>query len=316
MNGFKELYKCEKEMEEMMKNLKKTANIFKLNYDIDISNSIVEIKELKNKNELIDINAKYKIYKDQIFRINYQKYSIYKEWAEIKSFILLRDSNENSTENHKSIDTENRNIKTNIRIASSENIELTNINENNKNSIENNENISNFEKFKNPQINNGNNSNQEKRENIKIESKKQSDDIEFIKLILSKKTIIYYKIMPIVSYILIIICIAYDIIIIFGQIEFTFGCNLFSGKALSWLYTNLYITTPIRLFPFYFTFFVLAYSFGTIKSDMSFCIYAPRQTEPCHMLYFLGNLSKFIYPLCYNYIGIMFNGSDLKGNGS
>jgi len=315
LNGFKELYKCENEMSQMMENLKKTANIFKLNYDIDISDSDVEIKELKNKNELIDINAKYKIYKDQIFRINYQKYSIYKEWAEIKSFILLRDSNENSTENGTNIDTENRNNKNNITIANSENVEFTKINENNKNSIENSGNMSNFEKNKNPKINNGNNSNQKKSEII-IGNTKQTDDIEFIKLILSKKTILYYKIMPIVSYILIIICIAYDIIIIFGQIEYTFKFELFSGMVLRSLYTNLYFTTPIRVFPFYFTFFVLAYSFGTIKSDMSFCVYAPRQTEPCHMLYFLGNLSKFIFPLCYNYIEIMYNGYDLKGNGS
>jgi len=314
LNGFKELYKCEKEMKEMMENLEKTANFFKLNYDIDISNSDIEIKELKNKNELIDINAKYKIYKDQIFRINYQKYSIYKEWAEIKSFILLRDSKENSTENHNNIDTENRKIKNHMHIASSENINITNISENNKNCIENNENISNFEKSKNLQINNGNNSNQEKSDIIKIEIKKEN--IEFKKLILSKKTIIYYKIMPVISYILIVICIAYDIIIIFGQIEYTFKCELFSGRVLRWLFIHPYIITPIRVFPFYFTFFVLAYSLGTIKSDMSLCVYAPRQTEPCHMLSYVGNLSKFICPLCYNYINIMFNGVDLKGNGS
>ena len=59
LNGFKELYKCEKEMKEMMENLIKTEDFFKLNYNIDISNSDVEIKELKNKNELVDINTKY-----------------------------------------------------------------------------------------------------------------------------------------------------------------------------------------------------------------------------------------------------------------
>ena len=57
LNGFKELYNCDKEMKEMMENLKKTADFFKLDYDIDISNSNVEIKELKNKNELADINT-------------------------------------------------------------------------------------------------------------------------------------------------------------------------------------------------------------------------------------------------------------------
>ena len=299
----------------MLENLEKTANFFKLNYDIDISNSDIEIKELKNKNELVDINTKYKIYKDQIFRINYQKYSIYKEWAEIKSFILLKDSKENSTENHKNIEQENINIKNNIQITKSENIEITNINENKDNiqSIENSETI---EKSKNNQKNKGNNSNQEKSEIIKIKNKKQKDDIEFKQLILSKKTIIYYKIMPIISYILIIICIAYDVIIIFGQVEYTFKWDLFSGKVLRWFFTNLYIITPIRLFPFYFTFFVMAYSFGTIKSDMTFCVYTPRQTEPCHMLFFVGMLAKFICPLCFNYIEIMYNGVDLKGNGS
>ena len=311
LNGFKELYKCEKEMKEMMKNLKKTADFFKLNYEIDIPNSDVEIKELKNKNELVDINAKYKIYKDQIFRINYQKYSIYKEWAEIKSFILLRYSNENSIENNKSKD------KNNIQVDKNENIGITNVNENNnKHCIENSETISNLKNSKNFEVNNGNNYNQEKSEIKRIKDKNQKEDFEFRKLVLPKKTIIYYKIMPIISYILILICIAYDVIIIFGQVEFTFKLDIFSGKVLRWFLTNTYMITPLKLFPFYFTLFVVAYSFGTIKSDMTFCVYAPRQTEPCHMLFFVGMLTKFICPLCFNYIEILFNNVDLKGNGS
>ena len=319
LNEFKELYKCEKEMKEMIENLKKTADFFNLDYDIDISNSNVEIKELKNKNELVDINTKYKIYKDQIFRINYQKYTIYKEWTEIKSFILLRDSNGKSNDNNKNIDKDNINIKNNIQINNNENLDITNINENNKNNdksycIENSANLSNIENSKDLQINNGNDANQEKSEIQRIENKIQKD--KFQKLILSKKTIIYYKIMPIISYILIVLCIAYDVIIIFGQIEYTIRWDFFSGKILRWLFTNIHIITPIRLFPFYFTFFVLAYSFGTIKSDMTFCVYVPRQTEPCHMLFFVGMLAKFICPLCYNYIEIMYNGIDLKGNGS
>jgi hypothetical protein len=318
LNGFKELYKCDKEMKEMMENLKKTAHFFKLDYDIDISNSDVEIKELKNKNELIDINTKYKIYKDQIFRINYQKYSIYKEWAEIKSFILLRDSKNNSIEDNKNIDKEIRITENNIKIDKSENIDITIINDikkmNDKSHYIENEKISNIDNSKNMQINNRDNLNQEKSEILRIRNKIQ--DFEFRKLILSKKTIIYYKIMPFISYILILICIAYDIIIIFGQVEYTIKYELFSGKVLRWLFTSTHIITPIRLFPFYFTFFVLAYSFGTIKSDMTFCVYVPRQTEPCHMLFFLGMLAKLICPLCYNYIEIMYNGIDLKGNGS
>ena len=314
LNGFKELYKCEKEMKEMMENLKKTAKIFKLNYYIDILNSDVEINELKNKNELVDINAKYKIYKDQIFRINYQKYSIYKEWAEIKSFILLRNSNKNNKNKDKDKD------KNNIQAVKKENIDITNINENNNNDnkqyIESNENILNLENSENIEVNNRNNSNQEKSEFKRIKDQKQKDDFEFRKLVLPKKTIIYYKIMPIISYILILICIAYDIIIIFGQVEYTFKWDIFSGKVLRWFFANSYIITPIRLFPFYFTFFVFAYSFGTIKSDLSFCIYAPRQTEPCHMLCFVGMLAKLICPLCYNYIGIMYNGFSMKGSRS
>ena len=315
LNGFKELYNCDKEMKEMMENLKKTADFFKLDYDIDISNSNVEIKELKNKNELVDINTRYKIYKEQIFRINYQKYSIYKEWAEIKSFILLRESNINSIGNNKNIDKESRNIKNNIQTDINENNDITIINENNKKNDKShyieNENIDNSKSI---QINIGNSLNQEKSEIQIVGNKIQ--DFEFRKLILSKKTIIYYKIMPIISYILILICIAYDVIIIFGQVEYTIKYELFSGKVLRWFFTNTHIITPIRLFPFYFTFFVLAYSFGTIKSDMTFCVYVPRQTEPCHMLFFLGMLAKLICPLCYNYIEIMYNGVDLKGNGS
>ena len=315
LNGFKELYNCDKEMKEMMENLKKTADFFKLDYDIDISNSNVEIKELKNKNELVDINTRYKIYKEQIFRINYQKYSIYKEWAEIKSFILLRDSNINSIGNNKNIDKESRNIKNNIQTDMNENNDITIINENNKKNDKShyieNENIDNSKSI---QINIGNSLNLEKSEIQIVGNKIQ--DFEFRKLILSKKTIIYYKIMPIISYILILICIAYDVIIIFGQVEYTIKYELFSGKVLRWFFTNTHIITPIRLFPFYFTFFVLAYSFGTIKSDMTFCVYVPRQTEPCHMLFFLGMLAKLICPLCYNYIEIMYNGVDLKGNGS
>ena len=122
--------------------------------------------------------------------------------------------------------------------------------------------------------------------------------------------------MPIISYILIVICKAYDVIIIFGQVEYIFKWDLFAGKVLRWFFTNIYIITPIRLFPFYFTFFLISYSFGTIKSDMTFCVYAPKQTEPCHVLFFLGMISKFICPLCYNYIEIMYNGIYLKGNGS
>ena len=93
LKGFKELFKCEKEMNKMLEKLIKTANIFNLNFNVDLENSDIEIKELKNKQELVDINEKYKIYCGQIFRINYQKFSIYKEWAEIRTFIINRVQN-------------------------------------------------------------------------------------------------------------------------------------------------------------------------------------------------------------------------------
>ena len=302
LTGFKKLYTYEKEMNEMIENLKKTIEFFNLN-QVNYSNSEVEIKELKNLDELVDINEKYKMYKQQIFRINYRKYSIYKEWAEIKSFLLLKESEENIIENNRDNGNDNKNIAN-----SNENNEHKDINLR----IENSENtgINNMIKSNHDEINS---------EIRKIENKKQDfgeDNFEFQKLSLSKKTIIYYKLMPIISYILIVICIAYDVIIIFGQVEYTFKWDLFAGKVLRWLFTNIYIITPIRLFPFYFTFFVLSYSFGTIKSDMTFCVYAPKQTEPCHALFFIGMISKLICPLCYNYIEIMYNGVDLKGNGS
>ena len=302
LTGFKKLYTYEKEMNEMIENLKKTIEFFNLN-QVNYSNSEVEIKELKNLDELVDINEKYKMYKQQIFRINYRKYSIYKEWAEIKSFLLLKESEENIIENNRDNRNDNKNIAN-----SNENNEHKDINLH----IENSENIgiNNMIKSNHDEINS---------EIRKIENKKQDfgeDNFEFQKLSLSKKTIIYYKLMPIISYILIVICIAYDVIIIFGQVEYTFEWDLFSGKVLRWLFTNIYIISPIRLFPFYFTLFVLSYSFGTIKSDMTFCVYTPQQTEPCHALFFIGMISKLICPLCYNYIEIMYNGVDLKGNGS
>ena len=82
------------------------------------------------------------------------------------------------------------------------------------------------------------------------------------------------------------------------------------------MFSNYYIITPIRIFPMYFTFIVVAYSLGNIKSDITLCIYGNQQTEPCHMLFFVGMLAKLICPLCFNFIEIMYNGIDLKGNNS
>ena len=50
-------------MKKIIENLTKTLNIFKLNYEMNNSNSEIEIKKLKNLDELIEINTKFKIYK-------------------------------------------------------------------------------------------------------------------------------------------------------------------------------------------------------------------------------------------------------------
>ena len=336
LSGFKELYSCGKYMNEMMQNLKKTAKIFNL--------EIVEYedeKELKNKNELVDINTKYKIYCGQIFRINYQKFSIYKEWAEIKT--ILMEKNDDNKENNNII---NENSGEKIKrhdIINSEDLKFK-LDNNDKN-IDNNKIKFNM-KNKQNQINNDNkntpniesnqkaikendentfigeileNSSKKQEGNSEIRKIKDSKNIQnntFKKFKLEKKVIIYYKMMPIISIFLFIICIAYDVVIIFGQVEYTFKWNIFAGKVLRWFFTNKYVITPIRLFPMFFTLFVVSYSFGNINSDITFCVYAPRQTEPCHMLFFVGMLAKFICPLCFNFIEIMYNEVNLKGNGS
>ena len=303
LNGFKELYKCEKEINEIIENLKKTANIFGLNINIESSNNVVEIKELKNKDELIDINTKYKIYCGQIFRLNYQKYSIYKEWAEIKTFNLLNKNDLPLNQNKNDITYQYESNKKN-QIDKSENIVIKEKEKMNIIIHDNNQNI-----------NNGILENSENRK-IKKNQNNNNDLFEFKKLNLAKKTIIYYKIMPKINIIFILICIAYDILIIFGEVEYTFKWELFAGKFLRWFFTNTYIITPIRIFPMYFTLFVVSYDFSSINSDITFCVFGNHQTEQCHMLFFVGMLTKFICPLCFNFIEIMYNGIDLKGNNS
>ena len=117
----------------------------------------------------------------------------------------------------------------------------------------------------------------------------------------------YYKYMPAMSIVLIVFCIIYGILMIIGELEFTFGWDAITGRFYRWLFTNIWIITPIRLFPMYFTLYAVSYSFTSIKSDITFCVYGNRQTEPCHMLFFVGMLAKFICPLCYNFIEIIYN---------
>ncbi len=103
---------------------------------------------------------------------------------------------------------------------------------------------------------------------------------------------------------------------IFGQLEYIFKWDFICGKLFRAWFTNIYLITPIRIFPMYFTLFAVCYSFISIKSDMTSCVYGHRQTEPCHALFFVGMIAKFICPLCYNFIKIIYVGIKLDGNNS
>ena len=59
---------------------------------------------------------------------------------------------------------------------------------------------------------------------------------------------------------------------------------------------NFFIT-PISYFPMYFTLFAICYSFTSIRSDTNSCVFGNRQTEPCHVAFFVGMISKLICPL-------------------
>ena len=265
LKGLKNLYNCEREMNETLQKLENTAKIFNLNIPLDTIDKPDEKRVLKNKDELVDIHATYKVYCTQIYRINYQKYAIYKEWAEIKSFLLLGLDEE--------ISSNITNSETNAIITNDINIDINEQNTKEKN------NINNFQKIK-----------------------------------LTEKQILYYKHMPKISYVLIALTIIYGVFIIIGQFEYTFGWDAITGPILRWLFMNPWVITPIRLFPIYYTFFSVSYSFTSIKSDMTFCVYGNRQTEPCFMLFFVGMLAKFICPLCYNFIEIIFNSDYKKKN--
>ena len=261
LSGLKELSKYQNEMNEVLEKLEKTVKIFNLNIPLETIDKEDEKRVLKNKSELVDIYGTYKIYCTQIYRINYQKYSIYKEWAEIKSFLQQGLNTEYTKDSNKSKD-----IKGDIE-----------------------------------EINT-------------IELKNQSS--EFRKVELTNKQIIYYKYMPIASIFLIILCIIYGILMIIGQLEYTFKYDFIAGKFFRYLFTNIYIITPIRLFPIYFSLFAICYSFTSIRSDINSYVFGNRQTEPCHAVFFVGMIAKLICPLCYQFIEIMFNGVDLKGNGT
>ena len=267
--GLKELFNCENEMNELLNNLEQTVNYFHLNIPLDSIDNDEEKRPLKNKKELISINETYYIYKTQIFRINFEKYSLYKEWAEIKTF-MINFKNEDLSQkiNNINIDTESMN--------SSEN----------KDYSENTADSPIIEKF------------------------------QFQKVNLPKYKTIYYKYMPKISIVLIILCIFYGLLMILGQIEYIFKWDFICGKLFRAWFTNIYLITPIRIFPMYFTLYAVCYAFTSIKSDITSCVYGHRQTEPCHALFFVGMVAKLICPLCYNFIKIMYTGINIEGNNS
>ena len=267
--GIKELFNCQNEMKELLNKLEETVNYFNLNISLESIENNEEKRPLKNKKELISINETYYIYKTQIFRINYQKYSIYKEWSEIKTFM---------------IDYKNEDLSQ--KINNNMKLDMESLN----NSME--------------------------KENENILQSPIIENHEFQKVNLSKYKTFYYKYMPIISIILIILCIIYDILMIFGQLEYIFKWDFICGKLFRAWFTNIYLITPIRIFPIYFTLFAVCYSFISIKSDMTSCVYGHRQTEPCHALFFVGMIAKFICPLCYNFIKIIYVGIKLDGNNS
>ena len=267
--GIKELFNCQNEMKELLNKLEETVNYFNLNISLESIENNEEKRPLKNKKELISINETYYIYKTQIFRINYQKYSIYKEWSEIKTFM---------------IDYKNEDLSQ--KINNNMKLDMESLN----NSME--------------------------KENENILQSPIIENHEFQKVNLSKYKTFYYKYMPIISIILIILCIIYDILMIFGQLEYIFKWDFICGKLFRAWFTNIYLITPIRIFPMYFTLFAVCYSFISIKSDMTSCVYGHRQTEPCHALFFVGMIAKFICPLCYNFIKIIYVGIKLDGNNS
>ena len=271
----KELYNYQNEMNEMLNKLEDTVNYFNLNISLDSIDNEEEKRPLKNVKELIAINEAYYIYKTQIFRINYQKYSIYKEWTEIKTFML----------DYQNIDLSQK-INTVIHSADDESLFPST----ESNDLLNQKSIS--------------------------ESFFYDEKFEFQKAVLTKYKIAYYKYMPKLSIVLVILCIIYGLLMIIGQIEYTFKITLITSEIFKAWFTCAYLIIPIRILPFFFTLFAATYSFTRIKSDMNSCVYGHSQTEPCHALLFVGVVAKFVCPLCYLLTKITFTDVKLDANKS
>ena len=69
-------------------------------------------------------------------------------------------------------------------------------------------------------------------------------------------------------------------------------------------------------YPIFFTLFATTYAFTRIKSDMISCVYGHSQTEPCHALFFVGMVAKFVCPVCYLMTKITFTEVKLDANKS
>ena len=264
-----DLYDYKKEMEDILNQLEQTVNYFNINIPLDSINNNEEKRPLKDKKELISIHETFYIYKTQIFRINYQKYEIYKEWAEIKTFMINKKN-------------DNLSSKINNDIG----LDI--------------ENINNIEKSK-------------ENEKKKFSTKEKN---EFQKVNLNEYKSFYYKYMPAISIILIILCLFYDFLIIEGQLEYIFKWDFICGKIFRTWFTSIYLMILIRLLPMYFNLFAVCYAFSNIKSDMTSYLCGHKQTEPSHALFFVGTATKLICPLCYNFIKIMYSGVKLEGNNS
>ena len=79
----------------------------------------------------------------------------------------------------------------------------------------------------------------------------------------------YYKYIPKISIVLIILCILYGLLMILGQLEYIFQWDFICGKFFRAWFTNIYLIAPIRIFPMYFTLYSVCYAFTSIKIDIT-----------------------------------------------
>ena len=79
----------------------------------------------------------------------------------------------------------------------------------------------------------------------------------------------YYKYIPKISIVLIILCILYGLLMILGQLEYIFQWDFICGKFVRAWFTNIYLIAPIRIFPMYFTLYSVCYAFTSIKIDIT-----------------------------------------------